>query len=186
MAERVNFLSPKGEALYLTLNKTETYKGKDTGNYVVKLVLTGDALEQVKAQVEEFLVNIYGPKQAKIAKRPFKTTEDGSKTYITFKARAEINGKPRVIGIFDAKGVQVKHELNIGSGSIIKVNGTMSSWTEEPGVSFYMSAIQVIKYVETPPVGGFDADDTEGGFEGDVFDTQEPAEGAKATLERES
>jgi hypothetical protein len=163
MGERIKFKSPRGEIVEASLYRTETYKGKDTGNYVLKLVLTGDALEAVKAQVEEFLVDTYGPKKAKDAKRPFKTTKDGSKTFITFKAKAEIDGKPRHIGIFDSKGAPVKRELNIGSGSIVKVAGTMASWAEEPGVSFYMDAVQVINLIE-PPASPFESDGSDGGF----------------------
>jgi hypothetical protein len=163
MGERIEFKSPRGEALYPSLNKTEIFKGKDTGRYVMRLVLAGDALETVKAQVEEFLTNVYGARKARYAKRPFKTTKDGDKTFITFRAKAVIDGRPRHLDVYDSNGDLVKRELNIGSGSIVRVSGSMSSWIEEPGVSFYMDAVQVINLIE-PPEGPFEADGSDGGF----------------------
>jgi len=165
MGERTKFKSPRGEIVEASLYKTERLVGFDTGSYLVRLALAGDALETVKARVEEFLVDTYGPKKAKHAKRPFKTTKDGSKTFITFRAKAVIDGRPRHLGIFDSKGVPVKRELNIGSGSIVRVAGTMASWAEEPGVSFYMDAVQVINLIE-PPASPFESDGSDGGFVG--------------------
>lgn len=153
MANRIEYTSPHGEVLEASLNKTELFRGRwDTGKYVVKLVLTGDALEKVKADVEEFITDSVGPKKAKYFIRPFKQTKDGEKTFIVFKAAAKVIVKgeeqDRKVAVFDTKGNPVKRELNIGSGSIVKLKGSMTLNEEHKCVSFWMDAIQVIKLVE--------------------------------------
>ena len=182
MSEKVKFKSPRGTALYPCLNRSETYKGKETGKYTLKLILTGDALEQVKTQVDEFLLETYGPKKAKTAKTPFKLTKpkDGeeAQTYIKFSTNVKTkDGDVRTVPMFDAKGSPVKRKVNLGSGSVVKVNGTMASFDDEPGVAFYLDAVQVIKLVEYQSSGGFEAEDDEDGFSGDEFDAEDEAEG---------
>jgi hypothetical protein len=136
--DRKAFQCPIGTAHFPSLTKTETYKGKDTGNYTLKLKLSGEALAQVKAEVEEFLVDTYGPKKAKTVASPFKLTKprDGGEpeTFIVFRAKAVINDKERKVAIFDAKGKPVDREVNLGSDSVVKVNGYMSAFQDKPGV----------------------------------------------------
>jgi hypothetical protein len=172
--DRKTFQSPIGTAHWPSLNRTETYKGKDTGNYTLKLILEGAALEQVKAEVDEFLVDTYGPKKAKTAASPFKLTKpkegsgDKPETFITFRRKAVgLDGEPRHVALYDTKGNPVKRKVNLGSGSIVKVNGSMSAaFKDEPGVAFYMDSVQIIKLVEYPPPSPFRPVDDPDGFVG--------------------
>lgn len=182
MSEKVKFKSPRGTALYPCLNRSETYQGKPTGKYTLKLILTGDALKAVQTQVEEFLLETYGPKKAKLAASPFKLTKpkDGeeAQTYIKFSTNCKTkDGDDRTVPLFDSKGNAVKRKVSLGSGSVIKVNGTMTSFDEKPGVAFYLDAVQILKLVEYQSSGGFEADE-EGEFEGDEFDADDTAEDA--------
>jgi hypothetical protein len=171
--DRKTFQSPIGTAHWPSLNRTETFKGKDTGNYTLKLILEGAALDATKAEVDEFLVDTYGPKKAKTAASPFKLTKpkegsgDSPKTFITFRMKAVgKDGEPRHVTLYDAKGNAVMRKVNLGSGSIVKVNGTMSAFKEDPGVAFYMDSVQIIKLVEYPPPSPFSPVDYPDGFVG--------------------
>ncbi|EKN00829.1 hypothetical protein [Acidocella sp. MX-AZ02] len=156
---KIDFISPMGEAFWPALNRTETYKGKDTGKFTMKLVLTGKALEDMRTKINDALVDAYGPKKAEAVwkeKPPIKTTKDGSKAFIKYTANAVINDKPRIIALFDSQDNLITRPLSIGSGSIIRVNGSMSLFeAKDPGMWFSMNSIQVIKYVEYVPGGGF-------------------------------
>jgi hypothetical protein len=183
--DRKKFKSQRGVAHWPSLNRTESYKGKDTGNYTLKLILEGAALEATKAEVEEFLVDTYGPKKAKLAASPFKLTKpkegsgDKPKTFITFRMKAVgKDGDPRNVALYDAKGNPVKRKVNLGSGSVVKVNGTMSAFKEDPGVAFYMNSVQIIKLVEYQSADGFDAVEDEDGWSGDEFDAEATDEDA--------
>jgi hypothetical protein len=157
MADRIPYTSPEGEAYYPSLNTTEKYKGKDTGNYVCKLVLAGEALESAKAVIDAFLIEVYGPKKAaKVWKdrSPIKTTSDGEKSYVTFLMSAVVRKtqEARRVMIYDSRGNLVKRKLHIGNGSIIRIQGAIAAFSDDdPGVAFYMRSIQVIKYVEFIP-----------------------------------
>jgi hypothetical protein len=154
MAVRIKYMSPKGEVYYPSLRQTKTYKGKDLGYYVCNLLLAGDALEKVRADIDKFLTDTYGAaKAAQVWKNrsPIKTT-DGGQSYIIFRAWAQVKGKSRKVAIYDSRALRVTRELNIGAGSIVKIRGSLSAFpAEDPGAAFFMDGIQVIKYVEFIP-----------------------------------
>ena len=172
MVERAPYTSPKGEVLFAALNSTEKYKGKDTGSFCCKLILAGAALEQARNDLTTFLLATYGPHRAAQAWKdhpPIKKTKDLS-SFLVFRASAEAFGKPRKITIYDSKGNRVRQRLNIGSGSIVRVRGTMSPFsTDDAGVALFMSAIQVIKYVPYVLRSGFEAEE-----DGDFFADDSP------------
>ncbi|MBB5372277.1 hypothetical protein [Acidocella aromatica] len=156
MGERVAYTSPWGEVFECHLTETARFKGKDTGSYTCTLVFEGEALEKLKQDLNEFLVDTYGPKKAAQVwkdKPPIKVTKDGEKSFIRWSTKAvDKDGKARKVMIYDSKGNPVKRELNIGSGSIIRVKGTIGAFpSDDPGLAFYMDSIQVIKYVEYVP-----------------------------------
>lgn len=151
-----------------SLNRSGTFKGKETGNYELKAILTGDNLEKVKAEVDEFLVDTYGPKKAKTAKSPFKLTKpkegEEAQTYITFRSKTtDQDGNVRLLPLFDSKGnpIPKAKRPNVGSGSIVSVNGTMQAFKEDVGVAFYMDEVQIIKLVscQASEVRPFEPDD---------------------------
>lgn len=174
-----------------SLNRSGTYKGKETGNYELKTILTGEQLERVKAEVDEFLVDTYGPKRAKTATSPFKLTKpkegEQAQTYITFRSKTTTkDGEPRTLPLFDSKGnpIPKAKRPNVGSGSIVSVNGTMQAFKEDVGVAFYMDEVQIIKLVSFTSGEGFEADaDDEDGYVADEFDNEDGDEDDEASSE---
>jgi len=174
MSDAVKIITPRGTALFPCLLRSEVYQGKETGYLTCKIVFEGEALETIKAQVSEFLEETYGPKKAKTAKSPFRETKDG-KVYILFKAKSKTkDGEPRVVPFVDAKAKPVQRKVLLGSGSTIKISGSMLPKGDgEPGVSFWMNNIQIIRLVEYKPGNNdFTPEEEEGGFDGDEFDAE--------------
>lgn len=174
MSDNIKITTPRGEAFYPCLNRTNTWKGVDSGKYTCKIVFSGEQLEEMKKLINDALEEAYGPKKAAAVwasdKPPIKT-KDG-KSFVTFATKAITpDGKPRKVAIFDAKGRMVEREINVGSGSIIKIQGSMSIFApKDPGVTFYLNAVQVIKLVEYKGGASFEAEDDDDAFDADEFD----------------
>ncbi len=167
MSTSIQFISPRGEAYYPSLNKTETYKGHDTGKFTLKLVLSDTALEEMRERINQVLIDAYGSKKApKVWEdvKPIRTTKEGGKAYVKFMANAVTpDGKARIIPLYDSAGSLIVAPLNLGTGSIIRVNGTMIiSAPKTPWVAFYMNSVQVLEYIPKVHASGFDA--VPGGF----------------------
>jgi hypothetical protein len=88
----------------------------------------------VKAEVDEFLVETHGARKARWAKSPFKLTDpnegagESPRTFITFRRKAVgKDGESRRVALYDAKGNPVKRKVNLGSGSVVKVNRPSST-----------------------------------------------------------
>lgn len=102
------------------------------------------------------------------------------------------DGKDRVVDIYNAKGMKVSlGGKKIGNGSYGAISGTMAMYHNgtNHGVSLYLNAVQLVKFVEFTQDAGFDAqDEVEGGFEGvdtefEAVDTKEQtADEAKPRL----
>ena len=186
MSDNIKITTPRGEAFYPCLNRTNTWKGQDTGKYTCKIVFTGEALEKMKKLINDALVEAYGPKRAAAvwaSEKPPIRTKDG-KSFVNFSTKATSqDGKPRKVAICDSKGRLVERELNVGSGSIIKIQGSMSIFApKDPGVAFYLNAVQVIKLVEYKGGASFEAEDDADAFDADEFDSpHEAAEKHKTT-----
>ena len=103
-------------------------------------------------------------------------------TVIRFKTGTTFqSGDPKVIKIFNSKGNEVSLQgKKIGNGSRGRVNGVMAIYNINKatcGVTFYLNAIQLSKFVEW--TGGADFDEIEDGdFEG--------VEGGLGAIEDES
>lgn len=171
MSERSSITTPRGTAHWPVLGRTETFQGKDTGKYVVKIIFTGPELVEMQQTVSDFLVEAYGPKKAATVPSPFKVTKEGE-TYLRFSAQAVIRDRPRVVALFNAKGAPVAQSYadKLGSGSTIRVKGSMVTFDDKPGVAFYMDSVMIIKLVEFTQGGGFAAEDDADGWTGDEFD----------------
>lgn len=174
MSDNIKIKTPRGEAWYPCLNRTNTWKGADTGKYTCKIVFTGESLEEMKNIINDALVEAYGPKKAAAvwtSDKPPIRTKDG-KSYVNFSTKATAqDGSPRKVAIWDAKGRSVERELNIGSGSTIKIAGSMSLFpAKDPGVAFYLNAVQVIKLVQFTGGASFEAEEDPDAFDADEFD----------------
>jgi hypothetical protein len=171
--DKRNLTTPWGEALWPSLDREEVIAGKPTGKLSIKLVLSGPALETMKAEVESFIADTFPAKKAKTVVRPFK--EKDGKVFLTFTTYAyekDDKTKKRRVQLFDAKGNLVRREVSLGNGSIVRIKTTIEP-TEYQGkdyVKFWLNAIQIKKLVEYVPGGGFDAvDDEDGGWTEDEF-----------------
>ena len=156
--------------------------------YQVDVVITAEQAESFKD-----LVNAYWeenkPKGAKKAKslglyhHMVKDEEaskeagenvykDTGKTVIRFKTGTTFqSGDPKVVKVFNSKGNEVSLQgKKVGNGSRGRVNGVMAIYNINPatsGVTFYLNAIQLSKFVEYIGGANFDTiDEKDGGFEG--------------------
>lgn len=83
------------------------------------------------------------------------------------------DGKPKSINIYDTNGVKTSiGDKRIGNGSIGAISGNMKKFVrgpakaQETGVSLFLNAIQLVKFVEYSDDGGFEAQD--GDFTGNT------------------
>ena len=86
------------------------------------------------------------------------------------KAAGATVGDDTVIDIYNSKGNKVSlGGKKIGNGSYGAISGTMAMYHNgtNHGVSLYLNAIQIVKFVEYTQDAGFEEqDEVEGGFEG--------------------
>lgn len=191
-------------------------KGKDdlNGNpkYTAQVVLTPDQagpyIETIQAYWEEnrpanwkvTKADAVKDKKLKVGdpKDPtylgFKEDEDGNFVF-TFKTNPTYqDGTQKVIDIYNAKAVKISlGDKKIGNNSLGALSGIMDIFhnTGNCGVTFYLNAVQLTKFIEFSTDAGFEAQDEEG-FEGlddsmsefEAVDnsSSESSEGAKPRL----
>lgn len=163
------FVSPKGTAGYPKLTRPDT-KFKAEGEYSTALTLDEKEGKAFLETLKEALIEEVGNKAATGAQYPCKI-EDGKYTF-KFKSK----NKPK---LYDSHGKPIKNaeELNIGSGSVLKVAGAMA-FPKVQGkqyVSLYMNQVQVINLVEfsSSPFGEEDGDFTAEDQATETSDTNE-------------
>lgn len=149
------FVSPKGTAGYPKLTRPDT-KFNAEGVYSTSLVMDEKTAKPFVELIEQAYVDEFGPKVVAKANWPYKE-EEGQYTF-KFKSKQ----KPK---LFDAKGTAIKSadELNVGSGSVMKVQGAIScrAVLGKNYATLYMNAVQIIDLVE---YSGSPFDSEEGGF----------------------
>ena len=154
------YVSPKGSAGYPKLLKPDT-KFKAEGEYSTSLTMDKKTAKPLIDQIEEAYTEEFGAKALPKANFPYKEDEEGN---ITFKFKSK--QKPK---LFDSKGspIKVVDDLNIGSGSTMKVSGAIScrAVSGKNYATLYMNAVQIIDLVEYSgsPFGA-----EEGGFTAEV------------------
>lgn len=167
------YVTPKGSAGYPKLIKPDT-KFNAEGVYSTSLTMSKKDAQPFIDKIEEAYTEEFGAKALPKANFPFKE-EDGQ---ITFKFKSK--QKPK---LFDAKGTPIKvaDELNIGSGTVMKVSGAISckAVSGKNYATLYMNAVQIIDLVEysSSPFdveeGGYTVDEPE---EATVSDEEETAD----------
>lgn len=178
----INYKSPKGSAGFLNIVRPDT-KFDPEGKYKVTLNLAETDAAALQELAKEVAEEAFGTKKAAKAHIPGKENEDGSVAF-TFKS----NSQPKV---FDAKGNPVRdlEDLNAGSGSTIRVKGSIKEYDKGGnfGVTLYLNSVQIIKLVEYG--GGFEADeDEEDGYVAAPSNPKKPkqdAGGAEAEVPEE-
>lgn len=166
------YVSPKGTAGYPKLTRPDT-KFKAEGEYSTSLTMDKKTAQPLIDLIEEAYVEEFGQKAVAKANYPFKE-EEGK---ITFKFKSK--NKPK---LFDAAGKPIKSddELNIGSGSVLKVAGAIScrAVSGKNYATLYMNQVQIIDLVEfsgspfEAEEGSFTAEEP-AGFGAETSDTNE-------------
>lgn len=156
----MKFVSPKGRASYPKLTKPDT-KFNPEGVYSVGLIVDKEAAAPFQAKIEEAYVEEFGQKAVAKANWPWSENEEGE---IVFKFKSK--NKPT---LFDSKGKPIKSELNVGSGSVLKVAGAVGcrAVSGKNYATLYLNSAQIIDLVEFSSSafgeeeGGFVAEDEE-------------------------
>lgn len=163
------YVSPKGVAGYPKLVRPDT-KFKAEGEYSTTLTMDKKTAQPLIDQIEEAYVDEFGQKALPKANFPYKEV-DGQ---IAFKFKSK--NKPK---LYDAGGKPIKdaEELNIGSGSVLKVAGAIScrAVSGKNYATLYMNQVQIIDLVE---YAGSPFEAEEGNF------TAEESSGFGATSEK--
>lgn len=185
MANRVKITTKTGKARFFCVGREETYQGTPTGKQTAQIVLSGEALADMKAQVQAFVNENFTPADIKKGVTlPFKETKDGSEVFIKAKAYFKRkSGERVVIPVADKSGKIVKNPPEIGNGSLVRLRLALKEtiFQGKKFVGVDLIGIQLIKLVEFED-GGFDAadDEVEGGFSADEFEQSRADEGGRS------
>lgn len=187
-------VTPVGELawVFITDQGKKDLNGNDRFVASVNLHKDSDEFKEVKAQIDEYWKE-NKPKGAKLKSNGIKVVQekvedefddDGEQVYrdtdmmsinfwtgITFPAKGGQPPKPKIIKIHNAKGSEVSlGDKKIGNGSMGAISGAMGIYdqgTASRGVTLYLNAIQLKKFVEfTGGDAGFSDNSEDGDFEG--------------------
>lgn len=135
-------VTPKGTAQWPWLINPDT-KFDDQGKYKTDILFSKNDAKDLMAKCKELFTDEFGEKGLKSAKWPFTVDEETGGV----RFRAKSSNKP---ALFDSQGQVIKNDLNVGTGSTIKVAGVLSTYSAggNTGVTMYLNAVQVIDLVE--------------------------------------
>jgi hypothetical protein len=163
---KITLVTPKGEALYPCLKRTEQFQGTDTGKYTVQLKMSKadtdkmiERLEQVWEQISnqgEMATKRFAKNS--MPKLGYRETDNGDIIF-KFKTNAIIKTKSgdvleKTVPIFDAKKNEIQED--IGMGSIVKVAADIAPYyvaSNNYGLALYLKGVQVIDY-KAPSTSG--------------------------------
>lgn len=170
---RTKITSPKGIAVYPSLNKPDTKFDPD-GVYKTTLKLadteaTQKYIAKIDAIMEENLQKerlITKKKSLQMANPPYKRDEEGN-YLVNFKLKAKVtpkNGKPftQKPVLLDAKKAPVT--VSVGGGSTIRVGAEVNEWNTKDGVgiTLWLKLVQVLELKEYDATSGFDIEEEDG------------------------
>lgn len=200
--------TPVGDLEYVMITgqgKLNDLKGEY--EYTATLVLPSDS-DECKKLIEDIQEIWESDRSKKFAKKEPKSLgyrphrvitgqdEDGDniyeetgKTAFSFKTQTEFkDGNAKEIKVFNAKGREVAlGENKIGNGSRGRINGIVRYYeaTSDAGVSLYLNAVQLAKFVAYTGGPNFDEIEEEDAFEG-FEDGTEALEEKSDTSEEEA
>lgn len=174
--------TPKGELRWVFITGEGRPNLNGENQYQAVLVLPdGDPrAEELIEQIETFWEE-NKPKKAGEPKSLGYRTNDSGEIEFSFKTSTTFpDGSKKKIKVYDSKAKEVDKELKIGNGSIGRISGTMAIYDNGPnkGVTLYLNAIQLLKYIPYDGAGAAFEPDEEGEFSAD--DTPFEAEPAVA------
>lgn len=201
----VKIITPVGPLSWVQITgKGKENYNKDGFNYVATLTLDKKTAEPLLAEIEEIAKGCSATLKVKSkGYRPVYLDKDGNQFVETenrefdkeagdtetdllafsFATRTTFDdGKPTTIGTYNAKGDKVVlGERLIGNGTIGSISGKGKVYVNgrNTGVSLYLKAIQIVKYVPYEGDAGFAAVDDADAFTGfddanDDFQKSEP------------
>ena len=188
MSETLQLDSPIGDLEWVFIDGVGKADLQGAMKYSVDLVFSAEQAEPFKALVNDFWEE-HKPKGAKAAKslgiydhsvKDVDASKEAGenvyaltgKTTVRFKTGTSYqSGDAKVIKVFNSKGNEVSLQgKKVGNGSRGRVNGAMAIYNINKatcGVTFYLNAIQLSKFVEFTGGAAFGAmDDEEGDFDG--------------------
>lgn len=176
-------VTPKGDLawVFITGEGRKDLNGNDRFVASVKYPNGADELAKVQAEIKEFWDENKpkGKGKPKSTGVKVETDKEGEETGFTlvnmWTGTTFPNGNPKVVKTYNSKGAEVSlGSKSIGNGSVGSLSGTMAIYENGPnvGVTIYLNAVQLSKFVEFSQDAGFEADDEEGftGLEGTDFD----------------
>ena len=206
MAKKKTIVTPAGEAQWPYLCEPDT-KFNEDGVYRVDLILPREDAEPIIAEAQELIDALYketladlkkgdGKAKAKAkvltTKDPFEPhyDEEGNETdnvVLKFKTKAKIKDrktgqlKDKKVPLYDGKKKLIKTKINVGPGSVVRVNATPSPWYIPKdncvGCTFYLNGAQILELVEYGRSAESMGFDEEGDFDAhDVAQDEEQAD----------
>lgn len=174
---KAKFMTPKGTAKYPWFTVPDTEYNAD-GVYKTDLLIAQDEAKPLMTKAKELFIEEFGEKSVAAAQWPFKVDEESGGV----RFRVKSSKKP---ALYDGAGNLIKDDLRVGTGSIIKVDGQMSTYDAggKKGVTMYLNAAQIIELQE---IGGANFTAEEGAY---VHDTpafaaeEESSDGSTSTID---
>ncbi len=157
MSVKRQITTPVGEFKWAFITKSrENLSG--VKQYSITLVLTPEEAKPLISEIEVVWKESGIKKPMKSA--GYKTNEDGNIEF-NFKTNETFaDGTQNKVAVFDAKGRKVDlGDRLIGNGSRGRVKGVAATYEQGPnaGVTLYLNAIQIVKFVEYEGGDTFDS-----------------------------
>lgn len=167
----VAFKTPRGVAKYPRLTKPYSYNeaaGRfmpdDDGQFEMRLIVSEkDAQPLIKLIKDAITESGIKPKNLPWKPEKDKDTDEptGNIEFTLRRYGKDTQGRPNKIAFFDSKGVMIKRDVDLTSGSTIICSGWIN--VSKQSARMNLKAVQVIKLVERQ-VEGFDAVDDEDAY----------------------
>lgn len=176
-------VTPVGELKWVFITGQGKKDLNDNDRYVASICFANDdpKLESLKAQVDAFWeenkpkgrkMKSNGLRPETVKNEAGEYEETGNTLLTMWTGITFPDGTPKVIKTMNSKGLEVSlGSKKIGNGSRGVLSGVMSIYDNGPaacGVTIYLNAIQLTKFVPYEDDAGFtEVDDEEGGFTGE-------------------
>lgn len=166
---KVQFKTPIGEFNWVFING----QGKESLNGDMKYSIDVKVPADEAEEAIKILNDLWEDNKPKGMDKPksmgFKADEDGNVTFTLKTGTTFPSGDKKTIAVYNAQAEKINfpEDKKIGNGSQGRASGVASIYTlnkKEGGVTLYLDAIQLTKFVEYQ--GGASFDEVEGGFKG--------------------
>lgn len=161
MAKKERFITPFGTLIWPKLNTPDTYtpkRGAPKTRYVVNIGFEPEVTKKLQAflkkKAKELLPDVKDPKL------PIKADKEG-RMYLT--GTSGVKYRPAV---FDAKNNKIPASVEIGGGTVARVDFTIAVFeisADNSGINLYINSVQVKELVESG-FGKSNFDEVEDGF----------------------